>query len=51
MKSITFTTGEFKEGKTSAWLAGFIKFSQTLGALDLLEQVKVKMKEIDYSIH
>lgn len=51
MKSITFATGEFKEEKTSAWLAGFIKFSQTLGALDLLEQVKVKMKEIDYSIH
>jgi len=51
MKSITFTTGEFKEEKTSAWLAGFIKFAQTLGALDLLDQVKVKMKKIDYSVH
>jgi transposase len=51
MKSITFTTGEFKEEKTSAWLAGFIKFAQTLGALSLLDQVKVKMKEVDYSVH
>lgn len=51
MKSITFTTGDFKEEKTSAWLAGFIKFAQTLGALELLEQVKVKMKEIDYTVH
>lgn len=51
MKSITFTTGEFKEEKTSAWLAAFIKFAQTLGALDLLANVKVKMKEIDYSVH
>ncbi len=25
MKSITFTTGKFKEEKTSAWLVGFIK--------------------------
>lgn len=51
MKSITFTTGEFKEEKTSAWLAGFIKFAQTLGALELLDQVKVKMKKVDYSVH
>ncbi len=51
MKSITFTTGEFKEEKTSAWLVAFIKFSQTTGALNLLEQVKVKMKEVDYSVH
>lgn len=51
MKSITFTTGEFKEEKTSAWLVAFIKFAQTLDALDLLEQIKVKMKEIDYSVH
>jgi hypothetical protein len=51
MKSITFDTGEFKEEKTSAWLAGFLKFAQTIGALELLEQVKVKMKEIDYTVH
>jgi hypothetical protein len=37
MKSITFTTGEFKEEKTSAWLVGFIKFTQMIGALDLLK--------------
>lgn len=51
MKSITFTTGEFKEEKTSAWLIAFIKFAQTIGAFDLLDQVKVKMKEVDYSVH
>lgn len=51
MKSITFDTGEFKEEKTSAWLAGFLKFAQTIGVLELLEQVKVKMKEIDYTVH
>ncbi|MCX7921255.1 MAG: transposase [Clostridia bacterium] len=51
MKSITFTTGEFKVEKTSAWLVGFVKFAQTLGALELLEQVKIKMKEIDYTVH
>jgi len=51
MKSITFTTGDFKEKKTSAWLAGFIKFARTIGALDLLEQVKVKMKEVNYTVH
>ena len=51
MKSITFTTGDFKEEKTSAWLAGFIKFARTIGALDLLEQVKVKMKEVNYTVH
>jgi hypothetical protein len=51
MKSITFITGEFKEEKTSAWLVAFIKFAQTLGALDLLGQVNVKMKKINYSVH
>ena len=51
MKSITFTTGDFKEEKTSAWLAGFIKFAQTIDALDLLEQVKVKMKKVNYTVH
>lgn len=42
MKSITFTTGEFKEEKTSAWLVAFIKFAQTLGALSLLSRSKSK---------
>jgi len=28
MKSITFSTGEFKQEKTSAWLVAFIKFAQ-----------------------
>ena len=51
MKSITFNTGEFKVKKTSAWLVAFIKFAQTLGALKLLEQVKVQMKKIDYTVH
>lgn len=51
MKSITYTTGEFKEEKTSAWLVSFIKFAETIGALELLEQVKVKMKEVDYTVH
>lgn len=51
MKSITYVTGEFKEEKTSAWLVAFIKFGQALGAFDLLEQVKVKMKQIDYTVH
>lgn len=51
MKSITFNTGEFKVEKTSAWLVAFINFAQTIGALDLLDQVKVRMKEIDYTVH
>lgn len=51
MKSITFNTGEFKVEKTSAWLVAFIKFAQTLCALELLDQVKVNMKKIDYSVH
>jgi hypothetical protein len=51
MNKISFDIGEFKEEKTSAWLAGFLKFAQTIGALELLEQVKVKMKEIDYTVH
>ncbi len=51
MKSITFTTGEFKEEKTSAWLIAFIKFGQAVGAFELLDQVKVKMKEKTYSVH
>ena len=51
MKSITFITGEFKEEKTSAWLIAFINFGQTVGAFDLLDQVKVKMKKVEYSVH
>ncbi len=51
MKNITFDTGEFEEEKTSAWLAGFLKFAQTIEVFELLEQVKVKMKEIDYTVH
>ena len=51
MKSITFITDEFKEEKTSAWLIAFIKFGQTVGAFDLLDQVKVKMKKVEYSVH
>lgn len=51
MKSITFNTGEFKVEKSSAWLVAFIKFAQTVGALELLDQVKIKMKKIDYTVH
>lgn len=51
MKIINFNTGEFEEEKTFAWLVAFIKVAQTLGALVLLEQVKVKMKEVDYTVH
>jgi len=51
MNIITFETGEFKEEKTSAWLAGFLKFAQSIGVLEILEQVKVKMKEVDYTVH
>jgi hypothetical protein len=51
MKNIIFDTGEFKEEKTSAWLAGFLKFAQTIEVFELLKQVKVKMKEIDYTVH
>ena len=50
MKSITFTTGEFKEEKTSAWLIAFIKFAQALDAFELLNQVKIKMKKFDYTV-
>jgi hypothetical protein len=50
MKIITFNTGKFKEEKTSAWLIAFIKFAQTLDALELFNQVKVKMKKVDYTV-
>ena len=51
MDSVSFTTGEFKQEKTSAWLVAFIQFAQKLGALDVLGQVKIKMKEIEYTVH
>ena len=35
MKSISFNTVEFKVKKSSAWLVAFIKFAQTVGALEL----------------
>lgn len=51
MKSITFSTGEFKEEKTSAWLVTIIKFAQSLGVFEFLQDVDVKMKEINYTVH
>jgi len=51
MNIITFETGELKEEKTSAWLAGFLKFAQSIEVFEILEQVKVKMKEVDYTVH
>jgi len=50
MKSITFTTGEFKQEKTSAWLVAFVKYAQKLDFTSLLDEVKVKMKKVDYSV-
>lgn len=51
MKSITFSTGEFIAEKTSAWLVSFIQFAEKIKALSLFEQVKLKMKEVDYTVH
>lgn len=51
MDSVSFTTGEFKQEKTSAWLVAFIQFAQKLGVLDTLGQVKIKMKEVEYTVH
>lgn len=50
MKSITFTTGEFNQEKTSAWLVTFVKYVQKLNFVSLLNKVKVKMKKVDYSV-
>jgi hypothetical protein len=50
MKSITFTTGEFKLEKTSAWLAAFTKIAGKLDVFNMLDQVKVKMKEVNYTV-
>jgi len=51
MKSITFSTGEFIAEKTSAWLVSFIQFGKKIEALSLFEQVNIKMKEVDYTVH
>jgi hypothetical protein len=50
MKSITFTTGEFKLEKTSAWLVAFTKIAGKLDVFNMLDQVKVKMKEVNYTV-
>ncbi|HEX9061597.1 MAG TPA: transposase [Clostridia bacterium] len=49
-KSITFSTGEFKVEKTSAWLISFIKFSEQISAFEPLKAVQIKMKEIRYTV-
>lgn len=51
VESVTYTTGEFKEEKTSAWLVAFIEYAQKAGVFDVLEHVKVKMKKADYTVH
>lgn len=33
------------------WLLAFIQFGKKIGVFDLLEQVKVKMKEVDYTMN
>lgn len=50
MKSISFNTGGFEQEKSSVWLLAFIQFGKTIGVFNLLEQVKVKMKKIDYTV-
>jgi transposase len=50
MKSITFTTGEFKEEKTSAWLVAFLKASEKTSVFSLLERVSVKIKKVKYTV-
>jgi hypothetical protein len=49
-KSITFSTGEFKVEKTSAWLIAFLKFSEQISAFEPLKAVQIKMKEIRYTV-
>lgn len=49
-KSITFSTGEFKVEKTSAWLVSFLKFAEQLSGFEPLKMVQVKMKEIKYNV-
>lgn len=50
MKSISFITGEFEQEKTSPWLVAFVKYAQKLDFVSLLDEVKVKMKKVDYSV-
>lgn len=50
MKSITFTTGEFKEEKTSAWLIAFLKAAENTSVFSLLEKVNVKLKKVKYTV-
>jgi hypothetical protein len=50
-KSISFSTGEFKVEKTSAWLVSFIKFAEQISGFEPLKSVQVKMKEIKYTVH
>lgn len=49
-KSISFSTGEFKVEKTSAWLASFLKFAEQISGFEPLKLVQVKMKEIKYTV-
>lgn len=49
-KSITFSTGEFKVEKTSAWLVSFLKFAEQISGFEPLKTVQVKMKEIKYTV-
>ncbi len=51
MKSISFNTGEMKQEKTCVWLLAFIQFGKKIGVFDLLEQGKVKMKEVEYTVN
>lgn len=50
-KSISFSTGEFKVEKTSAWLVSFLKFAERISSFEALKSVQVKMKETNYSVH
>lgn len=49
-KIVSFVTGELKEEKTSAWLVAYIQFAEKLGVFGYFENIKVKMKEVDYSV-
>lgn len=43
-KGISFSTGEFKMEKTSAWLISFIKFAEQISGFEPLKSVQVKRK-------
>jgi hypothetical protein len=49
-KSISFSTGEFKVEKTSAWLVSFVKFAEQINGFEPLKSVQIKMKEIKYTV-